>query len=198
MDELKELRNQMSAMKDSLERYEIINERLMHTVMEGRSKGLNWFVSVEMITVPFLCLFFFGVCAALHLTMWLAITISVACVVSTIWDMKTMRVPRKLINKLSHSDLRRFLIRQKRMRAIQLAVELPLSIAWVIWFMLAYLGNEVMFGDLVDSKAYMWAKIIFIAVMVLLVIVVVMVIFRKSQRINDSMISDIDSSEEDA
>lgn len=202
MNEIYELRQQMAAMKRSLDKYAIVNENLICTVLKKRSQGLNWFVNTEIIVLPVLCLFFFGLCSALHLSIWLAITMSVACVLSTIVDTKTMRVPKKLISEMNLSQLRTFLVRQKRYRTWQLIVELPLSAAWIVWFMLEYLSNDVMFETLKDSETFAWIKLIIIAVMLLLVTVIIMVLFKKSQGVNDAMLRDIeaieDSSEADS
>ena len=190
MDELKELRDQMAAMRSDLNNYAIVNDRLMQTVMRQRSKSLNWFVNAELIVTPFLI--FFGICYILHMSMWLAITMSVACIISGIIDLKTMRVSSKLINSLSLRDLRSYLIRQKRQRTIQMIIELPLCMAWLVWFMLDYFSNEVMFADLQKSAIFQWVKIIAIAITAIIAIIVIAVIFKKSQRVNDTMIEDID------
>lgn len=192
MDELKELRDQMADMRRSLDNYSIINDRLMQTVMRERSKGLNWYVNAEIISIPFISLMFFGIFLSLHMSIWIPITVTVGCIVSTLFDLKTMKISKKKINSLSLRDLRAFLIRQKRMRTVQLAVELPLVIAMVTWFMLAYLENEVMFGNSASEGPAVW-KYVTVAIMLAIVCVLVMVIYRKSQNVNDRMIEDIDS-----
>ena len=192
MDELKELRDQMADMRRSLDNYSIVNDRLMQTVMRERSKGLNWYVNAEIISIPFISLMFFGIFLSLHMSIWIPITVTVGCIVSTLFDLKTMKISKKKINSLSLRDLRAFLIRQKRMRTVQLAIELPLVIAMVTWFMLAYLENEVMFGNSASEGPAVW-KYVTVAIMLAIVCVLVMVIYRKSQNVNDRMIEDIDS-----
>lgn len=193
MDELKELRDQMAAMRSDLNNYAIVNDRLMNTVMRQRTKGLNWFVNAELILTPFLILFFFGICYALNMSVWLAITMSVACIVSGLADIKTMKVSSKLINSLSLRELRTYLIRQKRQRTLQLIIELPLCMAWLVWFMLSYFSNDVMFAEFSGSTIFFWVKIVGISFTTVLALVVIAVIFKKSQLVNDSMIEDIDS-----
>lgn len=192
MYDIQELRDQMTAMKKNLDKYAIVNEKLIHTVMSKRSQGLNWFVNAEIILFPFICFFFFGICAVLELSIWIAITIAVGCALSTLADMKTMRVSQKRINKSSLYELRTFLIRQKRNRIIQSAIELPLCAAWLIWFMLEYLDNDNLFGDLKSSDTFIYVKVILIAAMLLLFVIIVAIIFRKIQKVNDAMLSDID------
>ncbi len=190
MDEIKELRDQMAAMKNSLDNYAIINGRLMQSVMRERSKGLNRLVGGELILTPFLILFFFGICHAFGMTIWMPVTMSVACVVDALLDLKTVRVPEKLIGSLTLRDFREFLIRQKRQRALQLAIEMPLILAWVVWFLLSYFGGEA-FGYSVNPVA----KYVFVGAMLILVLVIVAVIYFRIQDVNTRMIQEIDAME---
>lgn len=192
MDEIKALRDQMVKMKSSLDNYAIINTRLMHTVIKERSKGLNRLVTGEIILIPFLCLFFFGLCYVLDMSMWIAITVAVGCIVSAIFDFKTVRVPSKLIGQLSLRDFKAYLLRQKRQRAIQMAIELPLSVIWLAWFLLEYIGNEKLFGDIIVDNT---TKFIAVGVVIIIAIVVVAVIYLSIQDTNNRMIWEIEAME---
>lgn len=199
MDEIKALRDQMVKMKSSLDNYAIINTRLMHTVIKERSKGLNRLVTGEIILIPFLCLFFFGLCLfffglcyVLDMSMWIAITMAVGCIVSAIFDFKTVRVPSKLIGQLSLRDFKAYLLRQKRQRAIQMAIELPLSVIWLAWFLLEYIGNEKLFGDIIVDNT---TKFIAVGVVIIIAIVVVAVIYLSIQDTNNRMIWEIEAME---
>lgn len=196
MDEIKEMREQMAAMKRSLDKYAIINDTLIDTVLKKRSQGLNWFVNAEIISIPVLCLFFFGFCYAMEMTIWIAITMTAGCIVSVIFDMKTMRVPSGMISSSNLQELRYFLVRQKRNRTIQLLVETPFCVVWIIWFMLAYFDNDVLFGTLKDSETFQWVKIILVAVVLIIAGIAVMLIYNKSQKVNDDMLKDIDTVED--
>lgn len=196
MDEITELRRQMAAMKQSLDNYTIVNKQLIRNVMSKRPQGLNWLVTTELITVPFLCVFFFGICIALHISIWIAITLTIACVIDTYLDTKTMRVPQKLISSLPLQELRKYLVRQKRNRKIQFLVMAPLCAAWILWFLLSYLHNDVIFHELRASEGFLWAEIAFVGGTLIICGIVITVIYLKSQRVNDAMINDIDSLDE--
>lgn len=193
MDELNMLRAEMAAMKSDLDKNAIVTDRLMQTVMKERSKGLNWYVNAEMIITPFLILFFFGFCYAMKMSIWIAVSITVGCVVSMIIDLKTMRVPTRLINSLSLRDLRTYLVRQKRRRTIQLIVELPLAMAWLVWAGLAYIGSSRVLRDIDNPETAGWIVILTSATIFLAAVAVV---YIKSQGVNDSMIEEIDSCED--
>ena len=123
----------MAAMKSDLDKNAIVNDRLIQTVMKERSKGLNRFVNAEIISIPFTFLLFIVICYVMKLSIWIFVTMAIGVIVSTIVDIKTMKVSTRLINSLSLRDLRTYLIRQKRQRTIQLIVELPLGMAWLVW-----------------------------------------------------------------
>lgn len=195
MDELDMLRAQMAAMKSDLDKNAIVNDRLMQTVMKERSKGLNRLVNAEIIFIPFLILFYIGICHVMKLSIWIAVTMAIGCIISMIIDLKTMKVSTRLINSLSLRDLRTYLIRQKRQRTIQLIVELPLAMAWLVWFLLSLLGNSMALRDMNDPTTVGWIKFAVIIATAIIALVVIILVYRNSQRINDSMIKEIDSLE---
>lgn len=193
MDEIKELREQMNAMRQSLDSYAIINDRLMKSVMKERSKDLNRLVIGEIIALPFIALFYFGICLALDMTIWLAIAATAGSILSTLVDVRTVKVPGRMVNGSSLRGLKEYLLKQKRMRAVQTAVELPLSIAWLVWFLLAFMSNDMMFGDLAGSETFAWVKYGTVGIAILLTLVSVCLIYRKIQNINNSIINEIDA-----
>ena len=193
MDEIKELREQMNAMRQSLDSYAIINDRLMKSVMKERSKDLNRLVIGEIIALPFIALFYFGICLALDMTIWLAIAATAGSILSTLVDVRTVKVPGRMVNGSSLRGLKEYLLKQIRMRAVQTAVELPLSIAWLVWFLLAFMSNDMMFGDLAGSETFAWVKYGTVGIAILLTLVSVCLIYRKIQNINNSIINEIDA-----
>lgn len=198
MDELDMLRDQMAAMKSDLDKNAIINDRLMQTVMKERSKGLNRLVNAEIISIPFLILLFFGICHVMHLSIWILVTMAIGLIVSTVVDIKTVKVPTRLINSLSLRDLRTYLIRQKRQRTIQLIVELPLGMAWLVWLLLSLFDNSMVLTDLRDMNNQAtvgWIKFAIIMVTSIIAIFTMIMVYREAQNVNDSMIEEIESNE---
>lgn len=198
MDELDMLRDQMAAMKSDLDKNAIINDRLMQTVMKERSKGLNRLVNAEIISIPFLILLFFGICHVMHLSIWILVTMAIGLIVSTVVDIKTVKVSTRLINSLSLRDLRTYLIRQKRQRTIQLIVELPLGMAWLVWLLLSLFDNSMVLTDLRDMNnqaTVVWIKFAIIMVTSIIAIFTMIMVYREAQNVNDSMIEEIESNE---
>lgn len=192
------LRDQMAAMKSDLDKNAIINDRLMQTVMKERSKGLNRLVNAEIISIPFLILLFFGICHVMHLSIWILVTMAIGLIVSTVVDIKTVKVSTRLINSLSLRDLRTYLIRQKRQRTIQLIVELPLGMAWLVWLLLSLFDNSMVLTDLRDMNnqaTVVWIKFAIIMVTSIIAIFTMIMVYREAQNVNDSMIEEIESNE---
>lgn len=194
MDELNELRNQMAAMKQSLENYSIVNQRLMRTVMKQRS-GWNNYVIAEIIGAPFLALLMIGLCSLIHISMWIAYTIIIAMILSTYVDWKsTMRILPADINSLSLMELKKKLQKQKYYRKIQLLVELPLSLAWAAWFLIEYLHQQDAFKNLSEVA---WGSVIFMVFMLALSAIVVIILYKKAQQTNDRIIDDIEHTDKE-
>lgn len=192
------LRDQMAAMKSDLDKNAIINDRLMQTVMKERSKGLNRLVNAEIISIPFLILLFFGICHVMHLSIWILVTMAIGLIVSTVVDIKTVKVSTRLINSLSLRDLRTYLIRQKRQRTIQLIVELPLGMAWLVWLLLSLFDNSMVLTDLRDMNNQAtvgWIKFAIIMVTSIIAIFTMIMVYREAQNVNNSMIEEIESNE---
>lgn len=195
MDELDMLRDQMAAMKSDLDKNAIVNDRLIQTVMKERSKGINRFVNAEIISIPFTFLLFILICYVMKLSIWIFVTMAIGVIVSTIVDIKTIKVSTRLINSLSLRDLRTYLIRQKRQRTIQLIVELPLGMAWLVWFLLSLFDNSMVLRDMNDQATVGWIKFAIIMATSIIALFTTIMIYREAQNVNNSMIKEIDSLE---
>lgn len=198
MDELKELRTQMAAMKHSLEEYNIVNNRLMRTVMKQRSGWMSNYVTAEIIAMPVLSLFIIAICHTMHMSMWIAYSIIIAMIPSTYIDWKsTMRISSDDINNLSLLELKRKLQKQKHYRKIQLLIELPFCVIWAGWFLIEYLHLRDAFKGHSEENASALGNIIFMLIMLALSVAVILIIYQVAQRTNDRIIEDIDYSDKE-
>lgn len=138
--ELDELRRQMAEFKTRLESQKIISERMLLNVINQRFSGIMMFVKIEaFVLLPFIALCFLFVCHFFGLSWWFYGATVAMVFFSTLFDY--------LIN--SHNDplssslitIMRSIERQKRRRLIQLAVSIPIVIAWVIWYIVEIHGS---------------------------------------------------------
>ncbi len=73
----------------------------------------------------------------------------------------------------------------------QFIIELPLTLAWAIWFFVEFF--EMGFSKLWQGDEITWILTIFIAFMVLTTVAVILWLYFKSQNTNDTLITCIDS-----
>lgn len=194
MDDFNEMRQQLASMKQSLDKYRIVNEKLLIKVMRQRSSWLNNYVAGEIIATPFIVFIMWGICELSQITPWVWISVSVAIAASVIVDFYTMKIRVNNIWRDNLMEFRSRLLQQKRLRRIQLIVELPLMMLWSIWFYAEYFRIEL--SGLTDGNAIAWFWVGFCILSIAFSAFIVLWIFRKAQRTNDSLIAEIESSED--
>ncbi|MDE5871169.1 MAG: hypothetical protein K2H22_04375, partial [Muribaculaceae bacterium] len=140
MDELNILKEEMAALKRTLDREQIVNGKLLRTVMRQKASWLNRFVAAEFIMLPILYLMFAGICAYFHVSQWYAITLLIFSFIDVVVDMRTFRISPKVFSTCSMLEVRRLLVRQKKERFIHMCVAFPLAIVWLI-LMLSAIAN---------------------------------------------------------
>lgn len=189
MNELEDMRQQLAAMKETLDKSQIVSRDLLNKIMRSKVSSMNRILLVEIIIMPFILIFFWGACCVMDLTPWLVWTLAVGVIADTLVDFTTIRIsPKQLSSPLI--ELKRFLIRQKKIRRLQTWISLPLAIIWAIW-----LNFELFLRNSLTGFHSQLANIVFIAIMavsLIIGIVAVLVIMRKIDHISDDMVSDID------
>lgn len=192
MDELNILREQLGALKKSLDQSQIVNRRLMITVMKQKSSWLDRLVKSELIIVPVSFLIILAVSQSLGITPWLAISFFILAAVDTVIDFRTIRISANDFYD-DMVSLRRKLIEQKRQRFQQLAVSTPLSLIWMCWFLVEMVLPHHSAKDLLDTSGPLfWVLLVEIIVCSALTIGIIVYIYRKMQRTNNELISSID------
>ena len=184
MDELNILKEEMAALKRNLDKEQIVNEKLMRTVMRQRASWLNTFVLVEFIMLPFLYLIFAVACAIFGISQWYAFAFVILGLVDAIVDLRTFRINPKIFSTCSMMEVRKILIKQKKERFVHLCVALPLALIWLFFFAMAVFNggncNEI-------SYAGLWGG----CTGGIIGAIVVIIIYRKAQKTNDTIVDDI-------
>lgn len=194
MDELEKLRVEMDALKRNLDKQQIVNKDLMRTVMKQRASWLNNLVIGEIVLLPVLFIMFMAMCVGLHVSVWFAVAMLVIGGIDTAFDWRTLRISPRLISTSSIMQLRRTLVKQKKQRFWQTVIGTVLSIIWLILFASAALhadglaeedhlinfGGAIggVFGGIFGGIAVVW-------------------IYKKAQKTNDDILSDLDEIEEE-
>lgn len=195
MEELEIMRRQLAEMKECLDTQKIVNDSLLRKVMKSDASWLNKYVIAQFILLPVVYLIFAGVSASLGISQWYAFIYLVLAMIDSTLDWRTVRIPPSLFSTRSLVDLRRRLIRQKRERFIQMCVMLPLAIVWVVAFFMAMYSATVS-GKLDEDMQFVayggLAGGIFGGVVGFIVVVI---IYRKMQGTNDSLLEDLNEFE---
>ncbi|MBD5419626.1 MAG: hypothetical protein HDR47_00120 [Bacteroides sp.] len=187
MEQLDILKQEMAELKRNLDKEQIVNDRLLRTVMRQRASWLNKFVTMEFIMLPVLYLMFAGICAYFHVSQWYAVALLVFSVIDVMVDLRTFRISPKVFSTSTMLEVRRLLQRQKKERFIHMCVSLPLAIIWLILLLSAISTAS---DPLATDHAINYAGVIGGVIGGIVGGIVVILIFRKAQRTNDTIIDD--------
>ncbi|MDE7350149.1 MAG: hypothetical protein K2N25_03710 [Muribaculaceae bacterium] len=189
MDQLDILKQEMAELKRNLDKEKIVNKQLLRTVMRQRASWLNKFVIAEFIMLPILYLMFVGICAFFQISQWYALTLLIFSLADAVIDMRTFRISPKVFSTCTMLEVGRLLKKQKKERFIQMCISLPLAIIWLVLTLSAIANGS---DPLATDHALNLAGAIGGLAGGLIGGIIVLVIYRKAQRTNDTIISDID------
>lgn len=184
MDQLDILKEEMAALKRNLDKEQIINDKLMRKVMKQQASWLNTFVKAEFISIPFIWLIFAAFSAYANISIWYANAFVIIGVLDALFDLRTMRIPPKIFSTYTMLEMRQFLIRQKKERLIHVCVATPLAVIWVLLF-----GNAAFHRSSDDPAVY--GGIIGGIVGLCIAIPIIIILYRKAQKTNDTLLDDI-------
>lgn len=184
------LRQQMAAMKQSLDKSQIVSKKLMMKVMKGKATVLNRIVFWECVALPFVFLMILGICHFFGSSYWVAWCFLLLAVTDTLADFKTIRIGAAKINGYTLVELKQFIIRQKKLRRVQTIISTVAVIFWLIWAYYEWFHLATLFN--LNNKYLDMTLSIIGGISVVVAIVVVIVIMKKIDNINDEMVADID------
>lgn len=187
MDEFEVMRQQMAALKKELDTQHILNEELMHKVMRSKASWLNILVKVELFTLPFVFLLFYGICYLLDISQWYSFTFLIFGGIDAILDKRTVSIPNELFSSTSIIGIKKWLVRQKKERFIQTCIMTVISLAWLSLFLREV--NHSLRSPLYESGSIWTDGFTFGIVGVCFVIIVIL--YQKMQRTNDKIMEDI-------
>lgn len=187
MDELDILKEEMAALRRNLDKEQIVNDKLLRTVMRQKASWLNTFVKVEILTMPLIYLIFVVICAGFRISQWYAFAFLILGLIDSVVDLRTFRISPKIFSTCSMMEVRKILVRQKKERFIHMCIALPIAIIWL------YLLCNAMFRatdpNAVDHALSIGGAIGGIIGGIIGAIIVI-VIYRKAQKTNDFIIEE--------
>lgn len=197
MEELEIMRKQLADMKQRLDTQQIVNKELLYRLMRRKASWLNKFVNIEILLLPLIYLVFVMICSCYGISQWYSFVYLLLTVCDVVLDWRTVRIPARMFCEASIIQLRKFLIRQKKERFVHFIIAAPLAVIWVIAFIIAlYLKTEMtVSGDFLN--AFKTGGIIGGIVGLVIGSVCGVVVFKRMQRTNDSLLNDIADLESD-
>ena len=197
MEELEIMRMQLDALKQQLDTQQIINRDLLRKIMRRKASWLNRLVNFETIALPLTYLLFVGMSAAYGISQWYAFVFLVFGAVDTAIDWRAIRIPPSLFGTASILDLKKLLLKQKKIRFIQTCIGAPIGIVWMICYFTQILTHSFMtLPSEICSEARLSGTIISIAATAVGVIIIV-ILYHMMQRTNDDLLRDIHDLEKD-
>lgn len=192
MQELDQMRQQMALLKHSLDRQLVVSDKLMRQSMKGKLQWIKRMVWFEIIIAPFLIVFFALMATRLGLSMGPVVMLALMLAVSVTADyvINIKRAPDFMAGTLVETQKR--LLSMKRLRMWAFAVELPLSLIWAAWFIIdMYMRLPV--DHVIDTahSAALAGGIVGGSIGLVAGLVAAVVILRKMQKTNDSIIDQI-------
>lgn len=198
MEELETMRLQLAELKRQLDTQQILNNELLRKIMRRKASWLNKFVLIEFISLPISYILFAALSAAANVSQWYAFIFLIFGTLDTICDCRTVRIPPRKFSEASLIQLRAFLVRQKRERMIQLVISAPLTLIWLLAYGYALFGQFTSTIPADDSLIRQASAIGLIGggIGAVCGVIVVIILYRKIERTNHSLMGDISDLEQ--
>lgn len=196
MDELTEMRQQLAAMKESLDRTQLANRALLRKVMKNKASFPNGVVWAEIIALPFVVLIILANCSFYHSTPWVAWAFLIMAAVDIAFDIKNVRIAPRDINELPMLVLRQKLLRQKYRRRIQTVIGLALCLIWTVWAFVEWFKPFDYVEAIKSGDAWVWFVIVLLAVLMIFATMFALWLLRKIDRTADSILAELPEEED--
>ncbi|MGM9845510.1 MAG: hypothetical protein ACI30K_04710 [Muribaculaceae bacterium] len=191
-NDIDQMRAQLESLRQSLDHQEIVNERLIAKSMKSRMSWLKKYIIMEACLIPVIAILWLELKMALGLS-WLNYAFLMVMVVIDVYIDYLIN-----LHGLSDADYSKDnliatvskLVVMKRRRTIQMVVTVPLVIVWVLWTGLeAYASLATTAEPML--RAFIFGALIGCAIGGVAGLIFAFYIYRKMQRTNDDVISQI-------
>lgn len=193
MNELEQMREQMQMLQNKLDKQEIVNDKLVKNSVKAKMSWIKKFVYIQFCLLPFIALIWYLIKELFDLSWFNYAFMMVMCTIDAVWDYR-INVASLNIEKVEDcnlTDTMQKLISMKKMRAKSFSIMMSLCAMWFVWTGIE-MGMHVMetpvdgaikaaehggcFGGVIGLFVGFYASIR---------------IYRKMQRTNDELISQI-------
>ena len=189
--QLQQMRQQMTELKQQLDKQQIVNEQLLRQSMTSKMSWIKRYIWLEMALIPILLLILAPIHAMLGLSWWLYGFLAVMLVVDVAADWRINHVDRNQLLTGNLVEASRRLSLMKKQRAWSFALGILGVIIWIVWFL-----YELQCASGMQSSDFLngFAMGGFFGGIIggVIGLVVAIIIFYKMQRTNDEVLAQID------
>lgn len=194
MNELELMREQMQMLRNKLEKQEIVNDKLVRRTVNAKMSLIKKFVYFEFCMIPFLALLWGGIKHMFGLSWFNYAFMLVMSTIDAIWDYRINVTSFKagMVETNSLTETMSKLAEMKQMRAKSFYIMMALFVVWIIWTVIEMwmnISNSFESGSLLQSAAY--GGFVGAIIGIPAGIYAALRIYRKMQRTNDELISQI-------
>lgn len=190
--EIEQMRAQLESLRQSLDHQEIVNERLIAKSMKSRMSWLKKYIIMEACLLPVIALMWVGLKLVLGLSWYNYAFLMVMTIADVYIDYRIN------LHSLSDADYSKSnligtmtkLMVMKRRRTIQMVAAVPMVIVWLLWTGIeAYASMATATEPML--RAFIFGGLIGGAIGGVAGLIFAFYIYRKMQRTNDDVISQI-------
>lgn len=189
--QLQQMRQQMTELKQQLDRQEIVNERLLRQSMTSKMSWIKRYIWLEIALIPVVLLILAPIHAMLGLSWWLYGFLALMLVVDVAADWRINHVDLGQLLTGNLVEASRQLTLMKKQRAWAFVLGIVGVIVWIVWFLI-----ELKHAQGIQNTDFLngFAQGGFLGGIIggVLGLIAAIIIFRKMQRTNDEVISQID------
>ena len=192
INELEQLREQMSIFKDKLNKQQIINDQLVRNTMKSKLSWIKSFVWGEIIIIPIMLLGMAVFHAGTGLSWWLYGFLAIGLIADATGDFIINRIPKGQLLSGDLVETSKRLVKMKKQRTSWFIIGLIFVTIWLVWFIVELVLKTDPGCALPDHNLVIAIMAIAVAVGGVIGGIVSWFIFRKMQRTNDEVIASID------
>ena len=191
INELEQLREQMSIFKDKLNKQQIINDQLVRNTMKSKLSWIKSFVWGEIIIIPILLLGMAVFHAGTGLSWWLYGFLAIGLIADATGDFIINRIPKGQLLSGDLVETSKRLVKMKKQRTSWFIIGLIFVTIWLVWFIVELVLKTDPGCALPDHNLVIAIMAIAVAVGGVIGGIVSWLIFRKMQRTNNQLIEQI-------
>lgn len=191
LNELEQLREQMSIFKDKLNKQQIINDQLVRNTMKSKLSWIKNFVWGEIIIIPILLLGMAVFHAGTGLSWWLYGFLAIGLIADATGDFIINRIPKGQLLSGDLVETSKRLVKMKKQRTSWFIIGLIFVTIWLVWFIVELVLKTDPGCALPDHNLVIAIMAIAVAVGGVIGGIVSWFIFRKMQRTNNDIIDQL-------